>query len=165
MFDKVKKFISWMFGEVDHQKEFPELKELDEKHQKERWDFLGEFTESTLARWFPGISKFMDLLSSTGVTNKDPEVVARQNEFEGFTARSMFIPDFLLKYVSNPILKMPGFELLVKNYPLWWEAKDKLLDENNNLITNPDPDDVINFLRLVNQDIVSGKIGVEMIKD
>jgi hypothetical protein len=49
----------------------------------------------------------MDMLSSVGITNKDPEVVSWQNELEGFTAWSILIPDRFLRIVTDPIVKIP----------------------------------------------------------
>jgi len=50
--------------------------------EKERSGIFGEVWESILVRYFPGISKLMDVASSVGITDKDPETVPWQNEFE-----------------------------------------------------------------------------------
>jgi hypothetical protein len=71
-----------------------------------------------MARWTPGLSKFMDLLSGIGVTSKDIEVLPWQHEFEKYTAMTMFVPDFLLKYATDPVLALPGFKKLIEMYPL-----------------------------------------------
>jgi hypothetical protein len=135
----------------------PEVSSLDERHERERSDFLWEIVESSLARWAPWLSKFLDVLSSVWITDTDPEVVSWQNELEGFTAWSIFIPDRFLRIITDPIVKIPWFNLLVKIHPLWDSIENKILDSNGNVKKDYDPDDVINFIRLVHQDFISGK--------
>jgi hypothetical protein len=48
-------------GELLNNKNNKEAKELDEQFSHERHNLLGEVTESAMARWTPGLSKFMDL--------------------------------------------------------------------------------------------------------
>lgn len=156
-------FFSDLFWEAKENNENTELLALDQKHQKQRSSFLGEWFESSLNRRAPGLSKLADMTSSLWLIAKDPEVVSRQNEFESFSARSMFVPDFLLKIITIPITKIPGFELLVKKYPLWGKVKNRLLDSSWNLVKDPDPDDIINFLRLVHQDFISWKNSLDSV--
>lgn len=132
---------------------------LDEKYAKERNSLFGEVAESAIARWAPRRGKVADLFTSVGIKEGDPEAVRRQKEFESITAWTMFVPDFLLKKVTQPILKIPGFKTLVEKYPLWGKVKTKLLA----WWENPDPDQVVNFLRIVNQDIVTGKVALQKI--
>ena len=154
---------SWLFSE--NWEMSPELKRLDERHEKERSGFLWEIVESAMARWTPWLSKFMDVISSIWLINKDPEVVSWQNELEWFTAWSIFIPDVFLRVVTDPIVNLPWFARFVKIYPLWDSLEDKLLDSDGNIKSNYDPDDVINFIRLVHQDFISGKVWVDSLKD
>jgi hypothetical protein len=52
---------------------------------------------------------------------------------------------------------LPGFKKLIEMYPLWGDAKKNILEaQKSNKKVNPD--DVINFLRMVNQDITLGKL-------
>lgn len=161
MASKWIELLSWLFSEGKEVK--PEVKELDEHHEKERSSFLWEIVESAMARRTPWLSKFMDVLSSIWVTNKDPEVVSWQNELEGFTAWSIFIPDRFLRIVTDPIVKLPWFAKLVKYYPLGNSIEKDLLDSEGNIKENYDPDDVISFIRLMHQDFISGKSWVDQI--
>ena len=154
---------SWLFSEKWETK--PEVKWLDERHEKERSSFLWEIVESTMARRTPWLSKFMDVLSSIWITNNDPEVVSRQNELEGFTAWSIFIPDRFLRIVTDPIVNLPWFATLVKMYPLGDSIESDLLDSDGNIKKDYDPDDVINFIRLIHQDFISGKSWVDGLTD
>jgi hypothetical protein len=70
----------------------------------------------------------------------------------------MFVPDRLLRKVTDPIVKLPLFATLVKRYPLGNSLEKKLLDSSGNIKSNYDPDDVISFLRMVHQDMISGKV-------
>lgn len=121
--------------------------------------YLVKLQKSAVARWMPRRWKMADLFTSIGIKKWDPEAVKWQKEFESITAWTMFVPDFLLKGVTNMIIKIPGFQTLLENYPLGGKVKQKLLAEKE----NPDPDNVINFLRLVNQDIITGKVGLQKI--
>ncbi len=152
---------SWVF--LEWKETNPELKRLDETHERERSSFLWEIVESWLARRAPWLSKFLDVSSSIWITNKDPEVVSRQNELEWFTAWSIFIPDRFLRIITDPIVKIPWFAALVKAYPLGNSIEKKLLDWDGNIKDNYDPDDVISFIRMVHQDFISGKVGIDKI--
>ena len=149
---------SWLF--LEWRDANPELKSLDEIHERERSSFLWEIVESAMSRRTPWLSKFMDVLSSIWVTNQDPEVVSRQNELEWFTARSIFIPDRFLRIVTDPIVKIPWFAKFVKAYPLGNSLEKKLLNWDGSIKSNYDPDDIISFIRMVHQDIISGKVGI-----
>lgn len=156
-------FLSGLFSREKESNE--ELKALDARHEKERSSFLWEVVESWMARWTPGLSKFIDVLSSTWIKSKDPEAVAWQNEFEWITAWTMFVPDRFLRKVTDPIVKLPLFATLVKRYPLGNSLEKKLLDSSGNIKSNYDPDDVISFLRMVHQDMISGKVWIDKVKN
>ena len=96
----------------------PEVTQRIAEFQEERGSIFGEAFESILAHQFPTISKWMDVLSSVGVTEKDKEEYAFQNEFEALSAFTLFIPDSFLKKFTDKILAMPGFQALVRLYPL-----------------------------------------------
>jgi hypothetical protein len=136
-----------------------ELEAIDKKYASKRHSLLGEVLESAMVRRAPGLSKCMDLLSTIGIKSKDPEILPWQDEFEKWTSLTMFIPDFLLHFATDPVLKLPGFKKLIKIYPLGGDAKKKILEAQQ--AGKPvDPDDVINFLRIVNQDITLGKLSI-----
>lgn len=158
--EKMTDFVKQVTGEGKEVTEAPEVKEVDEKYAKERQWLLWEVAESAANRRAPFWSKLIDVGKNIGIGSKHEEEVARQNEFESITAWTIFVPDFLLKHVTNNLIKIPGFETLVKNYPLGAKPKDNLLDESGNLKKKPNPDDVVNFLRMVNQDIIMGKVVV-----
>jgi len=160
--NSITEFLSWLFSEKGEVR--PEVKRLDERHEKERSSFLWEIVESAMARRTPWLSKFLDVLSSIWITNKDPEVVSWQNELEWFTAWSIFIPDRFLRIVTDPIVNLPWFATLVKMYPLGDSLEKDLLDSKGNVKKNYDPDDVISFIRLVHQDFISGKSWVDSLR-
>ncbi len=158
----INEFLSWLFSENEEKN--PEIKKLDESHEKERSGFLWEIIESAMDRRTPWLSKFMDVLSSAWAIYQDPEVVSWQNELEWFTAWSIFIPDRFLRIITDPIVKIPWFWSLVKAYPFGNSIENKLLDEDWNIKQNYNPDDVISFIRMIHQDFISGKVGVEKLK-
>ena len=163
MASKLNELLEWLFS--NNQEALPEVKALDENHERERSSFLWEIVESGLARRAPWLSKFLDVLSSAWITNKDPEVVSRQNELEWFTAWTLFVPDRFLRIITDPIVKIPWFSFLVKMYPWWDSLQDKLLDSDDNIKSDYDPDDVINFIRLVHQDFITGKTWMDKVKN
>lgn len=141
-------------------KKWGETKEKAEKiretAQEERMDIFGEVSESILNRYFPNISKLLDLQSNlTGKT--DIEVISWQNEFEALTALTLFIPDFLLKFITGPLVKSKFFMKIVENWPLCGEKMVKKIKKNK------DPDDVINMLRIMYQDMIAGKVSSQKI--
>lgn len=131
------------------------FEKIDAKYAAERQGLLSEVAESAVDRIAPFRSKFVDVGKSVA-GKKNAEERAGQNEFENITAWSLFVPDFLLKHVTNVIAKNKIFEGLVNHYPLGSKNKTRLLDENGKLKAEPDPDYVINFLRMVHQDIIVG---------
>ncbi|MFA5352225.1 MAG: hypothetical protein WC304_03020 [Candidatus Gracilibacteria bacterium] len=124
--------------------------------EKERSGIFGEVWESILVRYFPGISKLIDVASSVGITDKDPETVPWQNEFEAFTAFSMFVPDFLLRYITDPFAESETFLKILEGWPMQGrELADKIRAKK-------DPDDVIDALRMMHQDLfATGKVSFE----
>jgi hypothetical protein len=131
---------------------------IKEGAQVERSGIFGEVFESLLARHFPRISKLMDLSSTIGLTRRDSEVVPWQNEFESLTAFTMFVPDFLLRKITDPLVHSSIFMKVVEYWPALGEKWIKTLKA-----PNVDPDDVINVLRIMNQDIIAGKVPVDKI--
>jgi len=131
---------------------------IKEEGESERSGIFGEVFESLLTRHFPRLSKLMDLSSSVGLTKRDGEVVPWQNEFETLTAFTMFVPDFLLRKITDPLVHSSIFMKVVEYWPVLGEKWIKTLKA-----PNVDPDDVINVLRIMNQDIVAGKVPVDKI--
>jgi hypothetical protein len=141
------------FMDSDKSPKSPESATKLREFQEERWDIFGEAFESILAHQFPTISKWMDVLSTIWVTEKDKEEYAFQNEFEALSALTILIPDSFLKKFTDKILAVPGFMMLVKLYPL-----DADIEK---WIKEWDPDAVINFIRMIHQDAISGKVSLE----
>lgn len=128
------------------------LDQIKDSSEKERSSIFGEVFESILNRYFPNISKGMDALGAVGIIDQDPEAVPWQNEFESLTAFSMFVPDSMLRPITDLVKNNPLFTAILKNWPaIDEELENKVLNEDN-------PDDVINALRIIHQDIVSGKL-------
>ncbi len=133
---------------------------IKEQAEKDRESIFGEVFESVLARYFPTISKLMDLSSTVGITKRDKESWPLQNEIETLTMLSMFIPDIFLKKITDPLVKSKTFHSLVKNWPVLhkdWLKKIKSKDY--------DPDDVIDILRIMHQDMISGKVTISKVID
>ncbi len=129
-----------------------------EGFEKERSGFFGEVWESVLSRYFPNISKGLDGLSAIGVTKTDAEVVPWQNEFEAITAFSLLVPDFLLKYITDPIAKSAVFQKIIENWPLTGDLAEKIKKDKN-------PDDVISALRIIHQDLfITGKVSLDQVR-
>jgi hypothetical protein len=140
----------------------PEVKEADEKFATQRHSLLWEMFESAIGRWMPTWSKWLDLTSSVGIRKWDPEAVAWGKEFETVTAWTMFVPDRFLKYATDPILQIDWFKTFVENYPLGWSTKTELLEAmGSGEVVNPDL--VVDFLRMVHQDMVTGVVGVKKV--
>lgn len=72
-----------------------------------------ELLEAVSAREMPTMSKIFDLMTGFGLKKGDREFYSGQNRFEFVTALSMFIPDFLLKYFTDPICDQEWFVALV----------------------------------------------------
>ncbi len=129
-----------------------EVSERTAETKKDRESLFGEVWESILARYFPNISKWLDIASAAGFKQGDEEVVPWQNEFEAVTAFTLFMPDFMLRYVTDPFAESEVFLSLVEKWPgLGKSYTDKIRERN-------DPDDVINVLRIMHQDLIVGKV-------
>lgn len=129
---------------------------VKEEAEVDRSGIFGEVVESLLARHFPLLSKLMDISSTLKITDRDSEVVPWQNEFETLTAFSMFVPDFLLKKITDPLVKSSAFMKAAENWPLVGEKWIKKLKQ-----PKVNPDDVINVIRIMNQDVITGKVPVD----
>jgi len=160
--DSLTNFVNYAWWEGKEIIDPKKAEQIDKKYAAERQGLLSEVAESAVDRIVPFWSKLIDVGKSV-VGKKHTEERVGQNEFESITAWSMFVPNFLLKHVTNVIAKNKVFESLVKNYPLAFKNKTRLLDENGQLKTEPDPDYVINFLRMVHQDIISGKVAINKV--
>jgi hypothetical protein len=133
-------------------------KESTEHFKKERSGLFGEVWESFLTRYFPNVSKFMDLGSTVGFFSKDPEALAWQNEFEAITSLTLLIPDFMLRPITDPLAESELFIKILTNWPVKGEEfAEKIKAEKN-------PDDVISALRMINQDLNTSKVAFDDIR-
>lgn len=131
-------------------------KETGEKLQEfeaERSSIFWEGWESILARKFPTLGKIMDIASFVGLKDADPEEHPFQNEIEWISAMTLLVPDFILRRFTDPIRDQKWFQVLVKAYPLDADIERDIATGN--------PDAVVNFIRMVHQDMISAKLGVE----
>lgn len=135
----------------------PETGEKLKEFEQERSSIFGEGWESILAHKFPTLGKLMDLASFLGLRDSDLEEHPFQNEFEGLSALTLLIPDFLLRRFTDPIREQRWFQVLVKAYPLDAEIEQDIQTGN--------PDAIINFIRMVHQDLISAKVGISGILD
>jgi len=132
--------------------------------EAERGSLFGEVFESILNRSFPRISRLMDIASTVGVVERDPEVVPWQNEFESLTAFSMLVPDFLLRRFTDPFANSEAFLRIIE----FWPATSRFLIAGEELAEkirrDKDPDDVITALRIIHQDIfITGRVSLERV--
>jgi len=131
---------------------------IKENSKKEREGIFSEALESLLNRYFPNASKSMDLIKN--MTGKaDAESVPWQNEFETITAMTMFCPDFLLKYITGPISRNAIFLKLVEHWPIEGKVFGKKIAEE--IQAGKNPDQVVDALRAMHQDITLGKVSLE----
>ncbi len=149
-----------LFGEVMTEKETAEKSgDIEDKYKEKRHSLFGEVFESMLARYFPNVSKFMDISTSViPFTSKDDEIFAWQNEFETITAFTVLVPDFLLRKITDPIAESETFLKVLSHWPLKGE------DFANDIKSTKNPDTVINALRLMHQDLATSKVSFTDIK-
>jgi hypothetical protein len=70
------------------------------------------------------------------------------------------VPDFLLKPFTDPFLNSEVFLKIVKNYPTLGEKWYQKISKEK------DPDDIINALRIIHQDIfITGKLSIGKLLD
>jgi len=130
------------------------LSEQAEASKAKRQTLFGEVWESVMMRYFPNLSKFLDLGTGFKLFQKEDEAHKLQNEFEFATALTLLIPDFLLRKVTDPIAESEAFLTILENWPVKGkELADKIRAEKN-------PDDVVNALRMMHQDMVTSKIAI-----
>ncbi len=115
------------------------------------WNVGGEVGESWLSRNFPVVSQIFDVAGWV-IGNKDEEAFAWQNEFETLSALTMFIPDFLLRHMTDPIANSDIFIKILRNWPLGGD------DFADRIESKGDPDDVIQAFRMIHQDLTTGKV-------
>lgn len=141
------KAMDWLFWDKEKLNN-PETQEKIKENTEQRHNFLWEFFESFISRKFPTVSRLLDVWSAAWLKEKDPELYSLQNEFETLTALSTFVPNSLLSKFTDPIMKQPWFETIVKLYPLDGNIEQKILKDKN-------PQAVVDFVRMVHQDIVA----------
>jgi hypothetical protein len=93
----------------------------------------------------------LDLMGFLNLKKQDVESFAWQNEFESLTALTMLVPDYLLKYITNPFANSAVFLQIVEEWPAAGELAQKIRKDK-------DPDDVVDAMRLIHQDLVTGKV-------
>ena len=142
-----------------------EAKDLEGKFGDERHSLLWEVWEARFISNFPTLSKVKDFSNLLWITKTDAEVLPRQNEVEKGTALFMFVPDFLLKNITNPIVKSDAFNTLLNNFPPEWVQKIPVVSSIIPMFTKSktrivdamsawnevDPDDFIDYIRYANQ--------------
>ncbi len=140
-----------------------ETEKIQENAEKERAGIFTEAISSVLVRYFPTLSKITTLasagLDATGVRKRSPEAHEWQNEIDNFTAATLFVPDSMLKNATDLFVNSEYFMKLLD----WWPAMPKsMVDDLKNKDTY-DPDNVINALRVIHQDISTGKVAADKV--
>jgi hypothetical protein len=164
---------------------------VKETAEKERASVFGEFIDSGLERLYPNIAdllhtnvvsllpkemqkyvpehmlhggKLADVAMTAGdlldVVDRGPEAHPLQHEIESLTAFSIFIPDFLLCKLTDRFQESQMFQLVVDNWPLMPDKMKQTIKSKDY-----DPDDLINVLRVMNQDLATGKVTIESVID
>ena len=134
-----------------------ETKEVIEKAKEERAGVFTETISSVLTRYFPLLSKITTVaslgLEKVGLRKRSPEAHSFQNELDNFLAFTIFIDDDFLVLATDPLVKSGTFLKVVEEWP---QMPKKMIDKIK--MANYDPDDVINVLRVMSQDISTGKV-------
>jgi len=162
-----------------------EAKEKNDYYKNLREGFFGELGKSLLLRQMPRLSAIADIgLQLTG--NKGVEKVPWQNEFETITALLLFVPNSWKHHITDLFASSSIFQGIVK----YWPGLDGVdlpiigssgalskipglgLGEGGSLreriLTRqpPDPDAVIQVLRIIHQDVfVTGKTSFDKLKE
>lgn len=152
-----------------------EIKAVQEKAGKARdtlvedlFDTSGEVFESWFVRAFPTISKWVDVFKGVGGQfipwlREDEPLHKFQNEVEGWTAfASLILPDFALKYATDPLYNSDAFMGIVENWPMpgtgifgGTTMADAIYESDG------DPDTIIEAIRIMHQDVSTGKVAGE----
>ncbi len=140
------------------QKKYEKISETTKKDREgffaSLWDIAPEAGQSWLHRNFPGFAKVLGAIE--GVTESgDEEVYSLEHDIQVFGGISMFIPNFLLKYATNPVKKILKPILESGFYP----GADNLVE----MVNSDDPDGVVNAVLAINQDIVTGKVSFDKV--
>jgi hypothetical protein len=158
-----------------------EGKEVVDSSQRERAGFFSEAVKSFIVRQFPRGGQLLDLYNAT-LGEKAPEVHALQNEFEFLTAFALFIPNCLKSYLTDLFADNSIFQALVEYWPgldgvdLPLVGSTGLLSMDlpvlgkggslrNRVLQDKDPDAVIQVLRIMHQDAITGKVSYDSIKE
>jgi hypothetical protein len=157
-----------------------EAQEKNDIFKKLREGFFGELTKSLLLRQMPRLSAMTDIgLQLSG--KKSAEKVPWQNEFETITALLILVPNDWKHHITDIFASSSIFQAIVKYWPGLdgiggsngiLSAAVPLLGEGGSLrdrILNrqpPDPDAVIQVLRIIHQDVfVTGKMSFDKLKE
>ncbi len=118
------------------------------------WETGGELTQSWFHRQFPLLAKLYGGYEALGELKSD-EKIPWEHELQIFGAFSIFIPDFLLRWATDPLKNKVLLPILESGlYP----GAESILD---NLYSDDNPDQVIDALITMNQDIVTGTVSME----
>ncbi len=177
------KIVTFLAGKSDKPEIADEAKDKSNIFKKLRESFFGELGKSMLVRQFPRLGAMTDLAAHVS-GKKAPERVPWQNEFETITALMILMPNSWKHHFTDLFASSMIFQALVK----YWPALDGIdlpfightgflskaipgLGEGGSLrerILNrqpPDPDAVIQVLRIIHQDVfVTGKVSFENLK-
>lgn len=161
-----------------------EAKEKNDLFKSLREGFFGELGKSLLLRQMPRLSAMTDIgLQLSG--NKGAEKVPWQNEFETITALLILVPNSWKHHITDLFASSSIFQGIVK----YWPGLDGVdipvvgptgilagalpgLGEGGSLRARileqqpPDPDAVIQVLRIIHQDVfVTGKMSFDKLKE
>lgn len=118
------------------------------------WETGGELTQSWFHRQFPFLAKLYGAHEALGESESD-EKTPWEHELQLFGGLSLFIPDFLLKFATDPLKEHVLLPILESGlYP----GAESILD---NLYSDDDPDQVVDALLTMNQDIVTGAVSMD----
>jgi hypothetical protein len=143
-------------------KDKSEAEKVQETAEAERAGIFTEAISSVLVRYFPKLSKITTLASAAmdkvGIRKRNPESHEWQNEIDNFTALTLFIPDRILKNATDLFVKSEYFLKLIE---FWPGMPKNMIDEIKK--EKYDPDFVINILRVISQDISTGKVAADKV--
>lgn len=140
------------------------VEDIKENSEKERASLFGEAMGSGFRRMFPTLSKWLDVGkiggSALGVVDRGAEGHALQHEIESLTPFTLFIPDFMLKHATDLFFESETFQKVVEIWPM-------MPDELRQAMKDPnyDPDDLISIIRIMNQDLATGKVTYETLSE
>jgi hypothetical protein len=156
--------------------------EAKEHAEAERSSIFGEVGKSMFLRQFPRMAAIFDIGKQvTG--NKAAEVVPWQNEFETITAFMILIPNKWKHFITDIFANSTIFQKLVEFWPGLDGVNLPLIGSSGflsgtlpilgkggplreRILTEKDPDAVIQALRIMHQDVfVTGKVSFDLLRE